>query len=76
MSHSSSKKKNKIALPKDASALPPLDPLRTGLPAPDSITDIKEVEKGGKVFRIIKTTEADAYDRHEFTQRGRRRQKR
>ncbi len=75
MLRSSKEKKTKIALPKDAPALPPLDPLRTGMPAQDSITNIKEVEKGGKVFRIIKTSEADAYDKHDFPKQGHKRQK-
>jgi hypothetical protein len=32
------------------------------MPAPDSITGIKQIKRGGKVYRIIKTNETDAYD--------------
>ena len=42
---------------------PPLDPLRRGMPAQDSIVDVKEITRGGKTFRIIKTSEMDEYDR-------------
>ncbi|MGI8735321.1 MAG: hypothetical protein ACR2LM_18705 [Pyrinomonadaceae bacterium] len=41
----------------------PLDPLRAGMPALDSITGVKEMKRGKTVFRIIKTTEVDAYDK-------------
>lgn len=41
----------------------PLDPLRRGMPAPDSIIEVKEMTRGGKTFRIIKTSETDEYDR-------------
>ena len=75
MQHSSRKRKTKIALPKDAPALPPIDPLRTGMPAQDSITSIRVVEKGGKAFRIIKTAETDAYDEREFPKRGGKRRR-
>lgn len=40
----------------------PLDPLRAGMPALDSITGVKEMKRAGTVFRIIKTNERDAYD--------------
>lgn len=39
-----------------------LDPMRAGMPAPDSITGVEQMERGGKVYRIIKTDEVDAYD--------------
>jgi hypothetical protein len=42
---------------------PPLDPMRRGMPAQDSIVGVKEVTRGGKTFRIIKTSELDEYDR-------------
>jgi hypothetical protein len=42
---------------------PPLDPLRRGMPAQDSIVGVKEMTRGGKTFRIIKTSEMDEYDR-------------
>lgn len=39
-----------------------LDPLRTGMPALDSITGIKEITTGKKVYRIIQTNEVDEYE--------------
>ena len=56
------RRKTKTAGPRGAGRLPPSDPLRPGMPAPDSITGVKEVERDGKVFRIIKTSETDSYD--------------
>ena len=47
----------------DVSASTPLDPLRTGMPALDSITDVKEYKAGGKVYRIIQTDEVDEYEK-------------
>ena len=41
---------------------PPLDPLRAGMPAQDSITGVDQYKSGKKVLRIIHTTECDAYD--------------
>ena len=41
---------------------PPLDPLRAGMPAQDSITGVDQYRSGKKVLRIIHTTERDAYD--------------
>lgn len=32
------------------------------MPAMDSITGVKEMKRGGKVFRIIKTNEVDEYE--------------
>ena len=46
-----------------ASASPPLDPLRTGMPALDSITGIEVFGKGKKTFQIIHTKEVDAYEK-------------
>ncbi|MGH9873645.1 MAG: hypothetical protein ACRD9S_14445 [Pyrinomonadaceae bacterium] len=52
---------------------PPLDPLRRGMPAQDSIIGVKEMTRGGKVFRIIKTDEIDEYEeRPAKSQRKRR----
>ena len=42
---------------------PPLDPMRTGMPAQDSIVSVREMKREGKRFRIIKTTEIDEYER-------------
>jgi hypothetical protein len=56
-------KKGKAARPrKKAPASPPLDPLRVGMPALDSITGVDEFKKGKKVFRIIHTNEVDEYE--------------
>jgi hypothetical protein len=41
----------------------PLDPLRTGMPALDSITGVEVVGKGKKAFRIIHTNEVDEYEK-------------
>jgi hypothetical protein len=59
-----SKQKNKIGArrSKQAPASPPLDPLRAGMPALDSITGMDEFRKGKKVFRIIHTNEVDEYE--------------
>jgi hypothetical protein len=32
------------------------------MPALDSITGVKQIKRGGKVYRIIKTNETDSYD--------------
>jgi hypothetical protein len=47
---------------KDSTASSPVDPLRAGMPAQDSITGVEEFRKGKKVFRIIHTSEVDAYE--------------
>jgi len=39
-----------------------LDLQRAGMPAPDSIIGVEQMERGGKVYRIIKTDEVDAYE--------------
>ena len=57
MSRSKLKKKTGARRPKNASASPPLDPLRAGMPALDSITSMDEFRRGKKVFRIIHTNE-------------------
>lgn len=69
MARRSSKKKKRGGGPK---VEPPLDPMRTGMPAQDSIVGVKEMKRGGKTFRIIKTSEMDEYDRPQ----GERRRKR
>lgn len=38
---------------------------RAGLPAPDSIVEVRQIERGGKTYRIIKTDERDEYDEPE-----------
>ena len=48
-----------------------LNPLRAGMPAPDSITGVEQMERGGKVYRIIKTDEVDAYEEPPKGRRGR-----
>jgi hypothetical protein len=59
MKRSSKKKKSTRGGPQMS---PPLDPLRRGMPAADSIIGVKEMKRSGKVFRIIKTTEIDEYE--------------
>ncbi len=49
--------------PKKATAGPPLDPLRTGMPALDSITGVEVFGKGKRVFQIIHTDEVDEYEK-------------
>lgn len=46
----------------EESAIGSLDPLRTGMPALDSITGVKEFHKGDKVYRLIETNEVDEYE--------------
>ena len=62
MSRSKLKKKIRARRPKNGAARPPLDPLRAGMPALDSITGIDEFRRGKKVFRIIHTNEVDEYE--------------
>jgi hypothetical protein len=48
-----------------ARASAPLEPLRPGMPAHDSIVDDKTTfkpKRGGATYRILKTTEVDAYE--------------
>ena len=45
-----------------ASAIPPLNLLRAGMPALDSITSVEEFKKGKQVYRIIHTNEVDEYE--------------
>lgn len=61
----SRKKRAPVSPEKSVSVPASLDPLRTGMPAQDSIIGVKEYKKRGQVFRIIKTTEQDAYDKPE-----------
>jgi hypothetical protein len=62
---SRSKRKKRVGAgrTKNTTARPPLDPLRTGMPAIDSITGVDEFRKGKKVFQIIHTNEVDEYER-------------
>jgi hypothetical protein len=73
MSGSVSKKKKRAQKRGGSQVSPPLNPLRRGMPAQDSITGVKEIRRGGKVYRIIKTAEIDEYERPETEGRGRRR---
>ncbi|MCA1592623.1 MAG: hypothetical protein LC754_08245 [Acidobacteria bacterium] len=63
MPPSSRKKKSSAGPTDDTPASQPLNPLRTGMPALDSITGVKEFRKGKKVYRIIETSEMDEYDK-------------
>ena len=40
-----------------------LDPLRTGMPALDSIVEVKEPKKGKGKYRLIRTNEVDEYEK-------------
>ena len=51
-----------VAESQEESAIGSLDPLRTGMPALDSITGVKEFHKGDKVYRLIETNEVDEYE--------------
>lgn len=68
----SSKKKNRTKVSVRSQTSRPLDPLRRGMPAQDSITGVKEMKQGGKVYRIIKTSEVDEYE-EPLKGRGKRR---
>lgn len=63
MTRAKPKKTTGTRRPKKTKASPPLDPLRAGMPALDSITSIEEFRKGKKVLRIIHTNEVDDYER-------------
>lgn len=56
------KKKANVTRAANAEAVRTLDPLRTGMPALDSIIDVKEFKKGKKTYRIIRTNEVDEYE--------------
>lgn len=62
MTKRANKKKPRPPRDKTSQATPPLDPMRRGMPAQDSITGVKEMTRGGKTFRIIKTDEIDEYE--------------
>lgn len=59
----------------DAQATPPLDQQRAGMPAPDSVTGVRQIERGGKVYRIIRTDEMDEYEEPPKPKRGRARRR-
>ena len=63
MARSKYKKTTSARAPRKATENLALDPLQTGMPAPDSITGVEEFRKGKKVFRIIHTNEVDEYER-------------
>jgi len=58
----SKRKKTTGVRRKKTTASPPLDPLRTGMPARDSITRVEVFGKGKKAFQIIHTNEVDEYE--------------
>ncbi|HEY0005743.1 MAG TPA: hypothetical protein VGB17_13115 [Pyrinomonadaceae bacterium] len=67
------KKRKRASKPKDATASQRLNPLRAGMPAQDSIEGVKQMERDGKVYRIIKTNETDAYEQPAKQKRSRKR---
>jgi len=56
------KKRTSASSAKTPGASPPLNPLRAGMPALDSITGVDEFRKGKQVYRIIHTNEVDEYE--------------
>lgn len=56
------KKTSRTPARKKAPDIPPLNPLRAGMPALDSITGVEEFRKGKQVYRIIHTNEVDEYE--------------
>lgn len=54
---------------------PPLNPLRTGMPAMESITGVEEFRKGKKLYRIIHTNEIDEYEKPEAAPKRKRKRK-
>ena len=62
VSKAKKKREPDTAVPPDESEISSLNPLRRGMPAMDSITDVKEFRKGKKVYRIIRTNEVDEYE--------------
>ena len=62
MPRSKGKRKTGATAAGDAAGARPLNPLRAGMPAPESIKSVEEVELGGKSYRIIKTDERDEYE--------------
>ena len=56
------KKRTRASPAKNSGISPPLNPMRTGMPALDSITGVDEFRKGKQVYRIIHTNEVDEYE--------------
>ena len=48
-----------------------LNPLRAGMPAADSIVGVERMERGGKVYTVIKTDEVDGYEERPKARRRR-----
>ena len=71
MPRAKGKKKEGARPADDVRGVSDLNPLRAGMPAPDSITGVEQMKRGGKVYRIIKTREMDAYDKPPKAKRGR-----
>lgn len=47
---------------KSGAATRGINPLRTGMPALDSIVEVKEFTKDKKTYRLIRTNEVDEYE--------------
>ncbi|MDT4952399.1 MAG: hypothetical protein QOJ02_537 [Acidobacteriota bacterium] len=75
MPRSSGKKRAGATGKSDTPASPSLDPLKTGMPALDSITDVQETRVGKKVYHIIETNEMDEYDKPEAPKKKRSRKR-
>jgi hypothetical protein len=63
MARSKRKQTPRARRPKKATASPLLKPMRTGMPALDSITGVVVFGKGTKTFQIIHTNEVDEYEK-------------
>ena len=57
-----SKRKRTRSAPVKKRTKLPLDPLRTGMPALDSITGVDELRTGKQVYRVIHTNAVDEYE--------------
>lgn len=62
--------KKRAGAPARPKVQPDTNPRRAGLPAPDSVVGVRQFERGGKVYRIIKTDEYDEYDKPTAPKRG------
>lgn len=56
------KKSEDQVSPKGGARSRGINPARAGMPALDSIVEIKEFTKGKKTYRLIRTNEVDEYE--------------
>lgn len=72
MRQSANKKTNTVRESKKLVVDARLDPLRSGMPALDSITGVDVYRKRKKLLHIIHTNEVDAYERGPLKAKGKR----